>query len=58
MQRCWKTVKEERPTFTELKLKLKATRIALRKKQQENCELYNCEEENYINANKNADNEQ
>ena len=56
MERCWKTVKEERPTFTELKIKLKAMRIAQRRKQLENS---NHEEDNYyINDNMNPDNEQ
>ena len=46
MQRCWKEAKEERPTFTELKIKLKATRLALKRR---NSELDRQEEENYIN---------
>ena len=57
MQRCWKEVKEERPTFTELKMKLKATRLALKRKQRDS-RLENLEEENYINDDMNPNNDQ
>ena len=59
MERCWRTVKEERPTFTELKIKLKAARLALRKRQRLNSEATNKQdEENYINEGMGPDNEQ
>lgn len=31
MSQCWKKTKEERPSFTQLKLQLKASRLALRR---------------------------
>ena len=34
MQRCWKEVKEERPTFTEIKTDLQTTRLSLNVRQQ------------------------
>ena len=33
MQNCWKVKKEQRPTFTQLKMQLKAKYIALSRKQ-------------------------
>ena len=51
-------MKEERPTFTELKIKLKAARLALRKRQRLNSEANKQEEENYINEGMGPDNEQ
>ena len=59
MEQCWKTVKEERPMFTELKIKLKAARLALRKRQRLNSETNDkLEEENYINDDMGPDNNQ
>jgi hypothetical protein len=59
MEQCWKKVKEERPTFTELKIKLKAARLALRKKQRLSSEANDKQDEdNYINDGMGPDNEQ
>ena len=59
MEQCWRTVKEERPAFTELKIKLKAARLALRKRRRLNSEATNKQdEENYINDGMGPDNEQ
>ena len=52
MRRCWRKDKEERPAFTELKIKLKAARLALRKRQRQNSEI------NYINDGMDPDSEQ
>ena len=52
-------MKEERPTFTELKIKLKAARLALRKRQRLNSEANNKrDEEHYINEGLGPNNEQ
>ena len=49
MQKCWNEKKEERPTFTQLKLKLKAIAITTRRKSTK--VEKNEEEEMYINDN-------
>lgn len=57
MEQCWKTVKEERPTFTEMKIKLKAARLALRKRQRLNSVANDKQDEdNYINDDMGPDN--
>ena len=59
MEQCWRKVKEERPTFTELKIKLKAARLALRKRQRLGSEANDKRDEaNYINDGMGPDNDQ
>ena len=52
-------MKEDRPTFTELKIKLKAARLALRKRQRLGSEANDKQDEdNYINDGMGPDNDQ
>ena len=52
MKLCWEEKKEQRPTFSQMKMRLKAIRIASRRKQSKNetePSMDNAEDEIYIN---------